>query len=114
MCREQASTPATTDYSLNASNGSLTASLEEIILIVDKASQKCHNDPQELLELLRTLEKLHQDIRINLFEPSLPNTRNDLYDLLLNIEESGGWPYIERMKLRAFLQNLLFDLEDST
>ncbi len=114
MCREQASTPATTDYSLKASNGSLRTSLEEIVLIVNRASQKCHNDPQELLELLRTLEKLHKDIRINLFEPSLPNSRNDLYDLLLNVEESGGWPYIERMKLLAFLQNLLLEIDDST
>ena len=114
MCREQTNTPATTDSSLNPSNGSLTGSLEEIVLIVDRASQKCHNDPQQLLELLRTLEKLHQDIRVNLFEPSLPNTRNDLHDLLLNVEETGGWPYIERMKLRAFLQNLLLDIDDST
>ncbi|MGK7940734.1 MAG: hypothetical protein AB4062_11415 [Crocosphaera sp.] len=111
---EQASTPTTTDYSLNVSNDSLTASLEEIILRVDKASQQCHNDPQQLLELLRTLEKLHQDIRMNLFEPSLPNSRNDLYDLLLNVEETGGWPYIERMKLQAFLQNLLSDVDEST
>ena len=103
---EQAKTPATPDYSLNPSNSSFTPSLEEIVLIVNTVSQKCHDDPQQLLELLRTLERLHQDIRVNLFEPTLPNTRNDLYDLLLNVEETGGWPYIERMKLRAFLQNL--------
>ncbi len=111
---EPTNTPATTDQSLNPSNGSFPASLEEIVIRVHRASQQCKDDPIELLELLRTLEQLHQEIRVNLFEPSLPNTRNDLYDLLLDIEETGGWPYIGRMKLRVFLEHLSSDIEQSS
>ena len=111
---EQTNTPATTDHSLNPSNGSFPASLEEIVTRVNTASTQCENDPQRLLELLRTLEQLHQEIRVNLFEPSLPNTRNDLYDLLRDIEETGGWPYIGRMKLQAFLENLQSEVEHSS
>ncbi|ACB51919.1 unknown [Crocosphaera subtropica ATCC 51142] len=110
---EQANTPTTTDQSLNPSNGSFPASLEEIVIRVHRASQQFKDDPIELLELLRTLERLHQEIRVNLFEPSLPNTRNDLYDLLQDIEEMGGWPYIERMKLQAFLRNMASEMETS-
>lgn len=50
---------------------------------------------------------LHREIRVDMFEPILPNTRKDLYSLLKDIEESGGWPYIERMKLQALLLPLL-------
>ncbi|WP_107669714.1 hypothetical protein [Cyanothece sp. BG0011] len=111
---EQANTPTTTDQSFNPSNGSFPASLEEIAMRVNRVSQQCKDDPHQILELLRTLEQLHQDIRVNLFEPSLPNTRNDLYHLLLDIEETGGWPYIARMKLRAFLDHLSSDKEGLT
>ena len=45
-----------------------------------------------LLSLLRSLEQLHRDIRSNLFEVSLPSRRNDLYNLVKDIEEAGGWP----------------------
>jgi hypothetical protein len=48
-----------------------------------------------------------------LFEPSLPDTRNALYQLVRDIEESGGWPYIERMKLQAVLQHLLPEGEEN-
>ncbi len=111
---EQANTPATTDPPINLSNGSFPASLEEIVIRVNIASTQCEDDPQRLLELLRTLEQLHQEIRVNLFEPSLPNTRNDLYDLLRDIEETGGWPYIGRMKLQAFFKNLPPEVENSS
>ncbi len=111
---EQPKTPATTDQSLKPPDGSFPASLEEIISTVNKVSQQCQDDSQRLLDLLRTLEKLHQEIRVNLFEPSLPNTRNDLHNLLLDIEENGGWPYIERMKLRVFLQNIASEMENTT
>ena len=111
---EQTNLSATTDPSLNPKHGSFPASLEEIVTRVNIASTQCDNDPQRLLELLRTLEALHSDIRVNLLEPSLPNTRNDLYDLLRDIEETGGWPYITRMKLRAFLQNLPPEVENSS
>lgn len=56
-----------------------------------------------LLLLLRTLEGLHQEIREHLFQESLPDSRQALYSLLKDIEASGGWPYIHRMKLRSLL-----------
>ncbi len=111
---EKTNTPATTDQSLKPCDGSFPGCLEEIVIRVDIASQQCDDNPQRLVELLRTLEQLHRDIRVNLLEPSLPNTRNDLYDLLRDIEETGGWPYIERMKLQAFLQNLSIEVENTS
>ena len=103
--------PVKTEQSFNPENSSFSDCLQEIVLMVNQASEQCHNDPQALLNLLRTLETLHREIRSNLFEPSLPNTRNDLYALLREIDETGGWPYIERMKLQAFLKAVSQDRE---
>jgi hypothetical protein len=69
-------------------------------------------DTLALLSLLRTLEGLHQEIRDSLFQDSLPDNRQALYSLLKDIEASGGWPYIHRMKLRSLLSNFQ-DLSDS-
>jgi hypothetical protein len=69
-------------------------------------------DNLALLLLLRTLEGLHQEIRDSLFQASLPDSRQALYNLLKDIEASGGWPYIHRMKLRSLLANFQ-DLSDS-
>ncbi len=57
-----------------------------------------------LLALLRALEHVHREIRENLFQASLPDNRQALYALLKDMEEAGGWPHIERMKLRSLLQ----------
>jgi hypothetical protein len=62
-------------------------------------------NPTELLALLRHLESLHQELREGLFQESLPNNRQQLYNLLKEIETEGGWPYIPRMKLRSFFEN---------
>lgn len=69
------------------------------------AGQHQGNSP-ELLAILRLLERLHQEIRDSFFQDSLPDNRQALYALLRDIESSGGWPYIHRMKLQAFLSNL--------
>jgi hypothetical protein len=60
-----------------------------------------------LLALLRALEDSHREIRETLFQASLPDSRQTLYALLRDIEETGGWPYIDRMKLQLLLCNLL-------
>jgi hypothetical protein len=39
------------------------------------------------------------------FQVSLPDNRQALYALLKDIEEEGGWPYIDRMRLRSLLKN---------
>jgi hypothetical protein len=84
----------------------LEKSLQEISTIVSTVAKQCEGDSHCLLALLRMLESVHREIREELFEPSLPNTRNALAKLLREIEETGGWPYIERMRLQAFLKQL--------
>ncbi len=79
--------------------------LQQLVALVESLSQFCGQDSDRLLSLLRTLESLHRQIRTEQFEPSLPNTRKDLYAFLKDVEESGGWPYIERGKLQTFLQH---------
>ncbi len=80
--------------------------LQEIRTVVMEVASECQAESQSLLALLRILEELHRQIRTEMFEPALPNTRKDLYQLLRDIEETGGWPYIERMRLQSLLQKL--------
>jgi hypothetical protein len=82
-------------------------SLQEISEKIWTVARECQGDSRRLLYLLRFLEILHRDIREQLFEPSLPDTRNALTNLLKEIEETGGWPYIERMRLQALINNFL-------
>jgi hypothetical protein len=69
-------------------------------------AQEQSDDCFELLLLLRSLNQLHNRIREEFFYPALPDNRQDLAKLLRHIEETGGWPFIERMRLQAFLANL--------
>jgi hypothetical protein len=64
-------------------------------------------DSLSLLALLRLLEQQHRMICEAYFQPSLPNTRQDLYTLLRDIEAEGGWPHIPRMKIQALMQEFL-------
>ncbi|NEO85794.1 MAG: hypothetical protein F6J87_16310 [Spirulina sp. SIO3F2] len=77
--------------------------LEHQILSI---AQTQANDCLEILALLRLLNQLHQQIRDELFYPALPDNRHGLAQVLRNIEETGGWPSIERVRLQAFLANL--------
>ena len=92
-------------------NLSLSPELQALINSTEALAISCQEDHDRLLQLLRVLESLHRRIRIDYFEPSLPNTRRSLHDLLKDIEESGGWPYIERGKLTHFIRNLQESLE---
>ncbi len=92
-------------YSSDAFNRA-TADIEEIRLAVQVAARKRANDCEALLSLLRQLEGLHRDICETLFQDSLPNNRQHLYYLLKDIEVNGGWPYIQRMKLKQLLKTL--------
>ena len=85
----------------------LPAIFEDIKLIADEN----RDDALQLLALLRQLEQIHRHIRTEMFETSLPKTRNDLYQFVKDIEEEGGWPYIERMKLEQLLKNLELKIE---
>ncbi|RMF20473.1 MAG: hypothetical protein D6756_14185 [Cyanobacteria bacterium J083] len=84
----------------------LNEALTKIQAEILNLAKQYQTDSYSLLEILRSLEAIHRKIRTEMFEPSLPNTRNQLHDFLRDLEETGGWPYIERMKLRDFLQHL--------
>lgn len=96
-----------------ADEGKIIDDLAAIATQVRAIAQQCQGDSQCLLSLLRLLEGLHREIRTEQFEPSLPDTRNALYQLLRQIEEAGGWPYIERMRLRTFLTHFFSEEADT-
>ena len=52
------------------------------------------------------LEQLHHEIQQGYFQSALPDSRQSLYALLRDIEENGGWPYIQRWKLQELFANL--------
>jgi hypothetical protein len=91
---------------LDDSLTSLTAISSDILAIADRSS----DDVLALLHLLRTLEQLHHQIQADYFQAVLPDSRQSLYALLREIEENGGWPYIQRFKLQALCANLREDL----
>ena len=63
-------------------------------------------DSVGLLEVLRELEHFHRQIEQGPFREALPDGRNALYQLLQDMERSGGWPYIPRPRLRSLLKAL--------
>ncbi|ELS03426.1 hypothetical protein Xen7305DRAFT_00031500 [Xenococcus sp. PCC 7305] len=83
-----------------------TAKLQAVIQDIKLIADENRHDVLQLLALLRQLEQIHRHIRTEMFETSLPETRNDLYQFVKDIEEKGGWPYIERMKLGQLLQEI--------
>jgi hypothetical protein len=84
----------------------LPSDLQALMADIEGVAKVRKGDEIALLELLRTLEVLHQRIREGLFRDALPTNRQRLYHLLRDIEVSGGWPYIQRMRLRSLLANL--------
>lgn len=90
----------------NSPSTNLAVKLQAITVEVQDATQACQGNVTLLLALLRQLESLHKEIRDGIFQDSLPDNRQRLYSLLKDIESEGGWPYIERMRLQAFLVNL--------
>ena len=85
-----------------SSDNTLKDTAEDICALAEKH----RSDSLFLLSLLRDLEKIHRQIRVDYFESALPQTRNDLYQFVKDIEEKGGWPYIERMRLKDLLRNI--------
>ncbi|MCU0551389.1 MAG: hypothetical protein MUC48_18735 [Leptolyngbya sp. Prado105] len=86
--------------------------IDRVAQEVRAIAQDSKEDGIALLALLRVLETLHREIREGLFQESLPSNRQALYSLLKDIEASGGWPYIHRMRLQEFLRNLIVESED--
>ncbi|MBE9046607.1 hypothetical protein IQ255_19715 [Pleurocapsales cyanobacterium LEGE 10410] len=98
----------TQDRDINIGSDSL---LQDTAKEICALAEKHRHDSLLLLSLLRDLEKIHRQIRVQYFETALPQTRNDLYQFVKDIEDKGGWPYIERMRLKDLLQNI--ELVDS-
>jgi hypothetical protein len=94
------------DETVGRGTTKLQTDLEAIETVVQTAVQQQQGNSLELLAILRLLERLHQTIRDSFFQESLPDNRQALYALLRDIEASGGWPYIHRMKLQALFSNL--------
>jgi hypothetical protein len=80
--------------------------INEIANELHEIADQNREDPIALLHLLRTLEQLHREIQEGYFQSALPSSRQSLYALLRDIEENGGWPYIQRWKLQALFANL--------
>ena len=80
--------------------------LEQTAKDIYVLAEKHRDDSLFLLSLLRDLEQIHRQVRVQYFQAALPETRNDLYRFVKDIEEQGGWPYIERMRLKDLLQNM--------
>jgi hypothetical protein len=87
-------------------NSELSQQLQVIAAEIRALAHSHQGDSLALLALLRALEQTHREIRENLFQAALPDSRHRLYALLKDIEEEGGWPYIERMTVRSLQQNL--------
>ena len=84
----------------------LSPDLQAVARTIEAAALDRRGDEIALLELLRLLEHLHGYIRDEWFQETLPTNRQRLYALLRDIEVSGGWPYIQRMRLRSLLKKL--------
>jgi hypothetical protein len=84
---------------------SLATDLQHLAKLIDQAASDRQGDSIALLALLRLLEQHHREVCETLFRDALPNNRHNLYALLRDIEVNGGWPYIQRMKLRSLFDN---------
>lgn len=84
----------------------LPTDLSQLAQTVRMAAQSRMDDCLALLEMLRLLDELHDEIRDTLFCDALPDNRQKLYHLLKNIEQQGGWPYIQRMELIELIKHL--------
>lgn len=85
---------------------SLPNDLQALAESVELAAVDRAGDEVALLQLLRLLERLHNQVRDEWFQESLPTNRQRLYALLRDIEINGGWPYIQRMRLRSLLSEM--------
>lgn len=84
-------------------NQDFQANFQVIAASVRELMEQAQGDPIALLQILRFLEKLHNEIRETHFQPAIPIHRHGLYALLREMESEGGWPYIPRMQLKALL-----------
>jgi hypothetical protein len=84
----------------------VAARIEAALAGVEALAGEFSGEPEALLALLRSIESLHRRIQDGPFRACLPEDRNRLFELLAEMERSGGWPYIPRLQLRTFLDLL--------
>ena len=89
-----------------AYGGSVEVAAEGLLASLETLARDLEGQPEALLQLLRRLEQLHRAIQDGPFRASLPADRNALFQLLSEMERSGGWSYIPRLQLRTFLDLL--------
>lgn len=87
------------------------SSLSNALQQLQSLAEELQGNPEALLQNLRQLEALHRTIQDGPFRNSLPADRNRLFELLQNMESSGGWPYIPRLQLRTFMDLMQNDVE---
>ncbi|MFN9060395.1 MAG: hypothetical protein ACK5WL_10400, partial [Pseudanabaena sp.] len=95
--------------SQNQSQPRQTANLSELDAISARLwqiAQDQQSDAASLLQILRVIEVIHKRIRDDLFQPALPTSRHELFNLLRDIETNGGWPHIYRMKINEICRYL--------
>jgi hypothetical protein len=93
--------PATTDPA-----AAVAETIDAALAGVEHLASELSGQPEALLALLRRIEALHRTIQDGPFRACLPEDRNQLFELLAEMERSGGWPYIPRLQLRTFLDLL--------
>jgi hypothetical protein len=93
------------DWEKTLDSRQLEVELQTITADILALANRHRGNSRALLALLRALEQTHREIQEDLFQASLPDNRQALYALLKDMEETGGWPYIERMRLRSLLSN---------
>jgi hypothetical protein len=86
--------------------GELQEQLVPLLTALNDLAEECGEQPEALLEILRSIEGLHRSIQDGPFRSSLPEDRNKLFTLLQVMERSGGWPYIPRLQLKTFIELL--------
>ncbi|MBE7383883.1 MAG: hypothetical protein F6J95_021010 [Leptolyngbya sp. SIO1E4] len=91
----------------------LPEDLQAVTKVIERSALSRRGDELALLELLRLLEQLHTYIRDEWFQEAMPTNRQRLYALLKDIEIGGGWPYIQRMRLRSLLEKLELEERDA-
>ncbi len=94
------------NYQINSGSRELLAKLEILSEEISTLAASHQGEIIDLLAILRSLEKCHRQLREGLFQDALPSNRQVLYSLLRDIEESGGWPYIERGTIRSLLSQI--------
>ena len=91
------------NYQRKVGSKELVAKLESLSAEISALAAENQGEIIDLLAILRSLERCHRQIQEGSFQKALPSNRQVLYALLRDIEESGGWPYIERGTVRSIL-----------